>query len=71
MCIRDSFDIADDMKELEPAEKSFLQGDEFFTDEHLHWETLQQKLLSQGYSLEAVSYTHLEHFAYDLYQCHV
>ena len=32
---RELFDIADDMKELEPAEKSFLQGDEFFTDEHL------------------------------------
>ena len=37
---------ADDMKELEPAEKSFLQGDKFFTDEHLQWETLKQKLLS-------------------------
>lgn len=45
---RELFDIADDMKELEPAEKSFLQGDEFFTDEHLQWETLKQKLLSQG-----------------------
>ena len=49
---RELFDIADDMKELEPAEKSFLQGDEFFTDEHMQWETLKQKLLSQGYSLE-------------------
>ena len=51
---RELFDIADDMKELEPAEKSFLQGDEFFTDEHLQWETLKQKLLSQGYALEEV-----------------
>ena len=51
---RELFDIADDMKELEPAEKSFLQGDEFFTDEHLQWETLKQKLLSQEYSLEEV-----------------
>ena len=51
---RELFDIADDMKELEPAEKSFLQGDVFFTDEHLQWETLKQKLLSQGYSLEEV-----------------
>ena len=51
---RELFDIADDMKELEPAEKSFLQGDEFFTDEHLQWETLKQKLLSQGYNLEEV-----------------
>ena len=51
---RELFDIVDDMKELEPAEKSFLQGDEFFTDEHLQWETLKQKLLSQGYSLEEV-----------------
>ena len=51
---RELFDIADDMKELEPAEKSFLQGDEFFTDEHMQWETLKQKLLSQGYSLEEV-----------------
>ena len=51
---RELFDIADDMKELEPAEKSFLQGDEFFTDEHLQWETLKQKLLSQGYSIEEV-----------------
>ena len=51
---RELFDTADDMKELEPAEKSFLQGDEFFTDEHLQWETLKQKLLSQGYSLEEV-----------------
>ena len=51
---RELFDIADDMKELEPAEKSFLQGDDFFTDEHLQWETLKQKLLSQGYSLEEV-----------------
>ena len=51
---RELFDIADDMKELEPAEKSFLQGDEFFTDEHLQWDTLKQKLLSRGYSLEEV-----------------
>ena len=51
---RELFDIADDMKELEPAEKSFLQGDEFFTDEHMQWETLKQKLLSQGYGLEEV-----------------
>ena len=51
---RELFDIADDMKELEPAEKSFLQGDVFFMDEHLQWETLKQKLLSQGYSLEEV-----------------
>ena len=51
---RELFDIADDMKELEPAEKSFLQGDKFFTDEHLQWETLKQKLLSQGYSFEEV-----------------
>ena len=51
---RELFDTADDMKELEPAEKSFLQGDVFFTDEHLQWETLKQKLLSQGYSLEEV-----------------
>ena len=39
------------MKELEPAEKSFFQGDEFFTDEHLQWETLKQKLYT-GYSLK-------------------
>ena len=51
---RELFDTADDMKELEPAEKSFLQGDEFFTDEHMQWETLKQKLLSQGYGLEEV-----------------
>ena len=51
---RELFDIADDMKELEPAEKSFLQGDEFFTDEYVQWETLKQKLLSQGYGLEEV-----------------
>ena len=41
---RELFDTADDMKELEPAEKSFLQGDVFFTDEHLQWETLKQHL---------------------------
>ena len=33
---RELFDTADDMKELEPAEKSFLQGDEFFTDISQH-----------------------------------
>ena len=30
-----------------PAEQSYIQGDEFFEDEHIKWEMLNQKLLSQ------------------------
>ncbi len=42
------------MKELELMRNLSSEGDDFFTDEHLQWETLKQKLLSQGYSLEEV-----------------
>ena len=42
------------MQELKPAEQSYIQGDEFFEDEHIKWEMLNQKLLSQGYTLEEV-----------------
>ena len=51
---RELFDIADEMQELKPAEQSYIQGDEFFEDEHIKWEMLKQKLLSQGYSLDEV-----------------
>ena len=33
--------------------------DTFFEDEHNAWERLNTELLAQGYSVEAVSYTHL------------
>ena len=51
---RELFDIADEMQELKPAERSYIQGDEFFEDEHIKWEMLKQKLLSQGYTLDEV-----------------
>ena len=51
---RELFDIADEMQELKPAEQSYIQGDEFFEDEHIKWEMLNQKLLSQGYTLDEV-----------------
>ena len=51
---RELFDTADEMQELKPAEQSYIQGDEFFEDEHIKWEMLNQKLLSQGYTLEEV-----------------
>lgn len=51
---RELFDIADEMQELKPAEQSYIQGDEFFEDEHIKWEMLKQKLLSQGYTLDEV-----------------
>ena len=51
---RELFDIADEMQELKPAEQSYIQGDEFFEYEHIKWEMLKQKLLSQGYSLDEV-----------------
>ena len=51
---RELFDTADEMQELKPAEQSYIQGDEFFEDEHIKWEMLNQKLLSQGYTLDEV-----------------
>lgn len=51
---RELFDIADEMQELKPAEQSYIQGDEFFEDEHIKWEMLKQKLLSQGHTLDEV-----------------
>lgn len=51
---RELFDTADEMQELKPAEQSYIQGDEFFEDEHIKWEMLKQKLLSQGYTLDEV-----------------
>ena len=51
---RELFDTADEMQELKPAEQAYIQGDEFFEDEHIKWEMLNQKLLSQGYTLEEV-----------------
>ena len=51
---RELFDTVDEMQELKPAEQSYIQGDEFFEDEHIKWEMLNQKLLLQGYTLEEV-----------------
>ena len=43
-------DIVERMGELEPAEQSFRDGDEFFLDEHREYESLAESLHAQGYS---------------------
>lgn len=48
------YEIADSMKELEPAELSYKAGDTFFSQEHDRWEALRMKLFRAGYTLEEV-----------------
>ena len=51
---KELFEIADEMAELEPAEKSYSHGDTFFQEEHDRWQELEASLKAQGYSLEEV-----------------
>ena len=44
------FDIAEQMDSLEGAEKSFQNGDNFFSEEHVQWTELSKQLLDEGYS---------------------
>ena len=46
------FSVADKMKGLVPAEKSWQAGDDFFEKEHLRYQALEGQLQSEGYSLE-------------------
>ncbi len=46
------FAVADKMKGLAPAEKSWQAGDDFFEKEHLRYQALEGQLQSEGYSLE-------------------
>lgn len=48
------FDLADDMKELLPAEKAYQQGDDFFLNEHQEFLMYERQLTEQGYSYEEV-----------------
>lgn len=48
------FAMAEDMKELEPAEHAYQSGDTFFTEEHEQWATLEHQLQAQGYTYEEV-----------------
>lgn len=51
---RELFEVADEMRELQPAEQSYKQGDVFFEDEHMRWNLLEETLKKKGYSLEEV-----------------
>lgn len=46
------FRIAEEMKELELAEKAFQSGDVFFNKEHERWINLENKLNAEGYSMD-------------------
>ena len=48
------FDIAEQMDSLEGAEKSFQNGDNFFSEEHTQWTELSKQLLDEGYSYEEI-----------------
>ncbi len=48
------FDIAEQMDELQSAEKSFQNGDDFFLEEHKMWTELDKKLAEEGYSYDEV-----------------
>ena len=48
------FDLADEMKELLPAEEAYQQGDHFFLEEHQTFLKYEGQLLGQGYSYDEV-----------------
>lgn len=48
------FEIAEELEKLELSEKSFVNGDNFFIDEHEQWISLLQKLKDEGYSYDEV-----------------
>jgi ABC-type sulfate/molybdate transport systems ATPase subunit len=48
------FDIADQMDELQTAEISFQNGDNFFLEEHNQWTELEKKLMAEGYTYEEI-----------------
>ena len=52
------FAVADKMKGLVPAEKSWQAGDNFFEKEHLRYQALEGQLQSEGYSLEETENLH-------------
>ena len=49
------FDIAERLKNLEPAELSYQDGDEFFSEEHETYTALSEKLASEGYSHKEIT----------------
>lgn len=49
------FDMADEMKELECAEISYQNGDNYFEAEHRKWMELELKLKAEGYTLVEVA----------------
>lgn len=48
------FEIAEEMEKLEQSEKSFVNGDNFFVEEHEQWIGLLQQLKEEGYSYDEV-----------------
>jgi hypothetical protein len=48
------FDIADQMDELQTAEISFQNGDNFFSEEHNQWTELEKQLMAEGYTYEEI-----------------
>lgn len=49
------FDIAKRLKELEPAEISYKNGDSFFSDEHAEYVELTEELSSSGYTHKEIN----------------
>ncbi len=49
------FDIVKRLSEIEAAERSFRDGDEFFIEEHLEYEALMKKLSASSYSIEDIT----------------
>ena len=48
------FDLADEIKEILPAEEAYQQGDNFFLEEHQMFLKYERQLLGQGYSYDEV-----------------
>ena len=48
------FDVANQMDELQMAETSFQNGDNFFREEHILWMQLAQQLDDEGYTYEEI-----------------
>ncbi len=46
------FELADKLEELQAAEHSFLNGDDFFLQEHQQYQRLEGQMKETGYSLE-------------------
>lgn len=58
---RELFEKLERMDELKECEECFQNGDDFFKEEHLEYETLEKEIKEQGYTIEEIENLR-EHF---------